>query len=324
MSEAGTITPETQIKELTERLEEETDRLLKLYAAYEQQEKELLDTKAEVEVLEKEIVEREIEKESLEALLNEKDARIRDLEMKASKTGKQVEHLEPELQKMEEKYAREKDRLGKVFSIAEELDNDLRLAVVELNTRDTWYMEHMSLFEDLNKAIQERYKMIEAAAEAERQSQHMGRAIAERMEEMVEARAAEMTLEEAQDINEQESESVSTDASAEEATTGDADDEWSWSEPVLQGVMEKNGITDRDAFIEFAKAYDMDGNKYLKGSELGAAAADFVSDDGGETETAPEETAAEEPAETQATTQTTEEKEPEVTWRTSGDPWEDQ
>ena len=32
--------------------------------------------------------------------------------------------------------------------------------------------------------------------------------------------------------------------------------------------MEKNGITDRDAFVEFAKSYDMDGNKYLKGSEL--------------------------------------------------------
>ena len=323
MSETGTITPETQIKELTERLEEETDRLLKLYAAYEQQEKELLDTKAEVEVLEKEIVEREIEKESLEALLNEKDARIRDLEMKASKTGKQVEHLEPELQKMEEKYAREKDRLGKVFSIAEELDNDLRLAVVELNTRDKWYMEHMSLCEDLNKAIQERYQMIEAAAEAERQSQHMGRAIAERMEEMVEARAAEMTLEEAQDINEQESETGANEASTEDAT-GDSDDDWSWSEPVLQGVMEKNGITDRDAFIEFAKAYDMDGNKYLKGSELGAAAADFVSNDGGESEETPEETPAEEPAVAEESTEATPEKEPEVTWRTSGDPWEDQ
>ena len=154
------------------------------------------DTKAEVEVLEKEIVEREIEKESLEALLTEKDARIRDLEMKASKSSKQVEHLEPELQKMEEKFSREKDRLGKVFSIAEELDNDLRLAVVELQTRDDWYMDHMSLFEDLNKAIKRRYEMIETAAEAERQSQHMGRAIAERMDEMVEARAAEMTLEE--------------------------------------------------------------------------------------------------------------------------------
>lgn len=316
MSDAGTITPETQIKELTEKLEEETDRLLKLYAAYEQQEAELRDTKAEVEVLEKEIVEREIEKESLEALLTEKDARIRDLEMKASKSSKQVEHLEPELQKMEEKFTREKDRLGKVFSIAEELDNDLRLAVVELNTRDEWYMAHMSLFEDLNKAIKRRYEMIEAAAEAERQSQHMGRAIAERMEEMVEARAAEMTMEEATEIESTESESVA-EATEEAATEETGEEEWNWSEQVLLGVMQKNGITDRDAFIEFAKSYDMDGNKYLKGSELGAAAADFVAKDAPAEETpAGEEAVDETPAEESAES---EDKEPAVVWRNSSE-----
>ena len=316
MSDAGTITSETQIKELTEKLEEETDRLLKLYAAYEQQEAELRDTKAEVEVLEKEIVEREIEKESLEALLTEKDARIRDLEMKASKSSKQVEHLEPELQKMEEKFTREKDRLGKVFSIAEELDNDLRLAVVELNTRDEWYMAHMSLFEDLNKAIKRRYEMIEAAAEAERQSQHMGRAIAERMEEMVEARAAEMTMEEATEIESAESEPAAE--TTEEATTEDSgEEEWNWSEQVLLGVMQKNGITDRDAFIEFAKSYDMDGNKYLKGSELGAAAADFVAKDA-PAEEAPAEEAAVEEAPAEESTES-EDKEPAVVWRNSGD-----
>ncbi len=317
MSDAGTITPETQIKELTEKLEEETDRLLKLYAAYEQQEAELRDTKAEVEVLEKEIVEREIEKESLEALLTEKDARIRDLEMKASKSSKQVEHLEPELQKMEEKFTREKDRLGKVFSIAEELDNDLRLAVVELNTRDEWYMSHMSLFEDLNKAIKRRYEMIEAAAEAERQSQHMGRAISERMEEMVEARAAEMTLEEATEIETVEAENT-PEASEEAGSTEESgDDDWTWSEQVLSGVMQKNGITDRDTFIEFAKSYDMDGNKYLKGSELGAAAVDFVAKDA----PAAEEPATEEsPADESDDSSDGEDKEPEVVWRNSGDP----
>jgi chromosome segregation ATPase len=296
MSENGTITPETQIKDLTERLEAETDRLLKLYAAYEQQEKELLDTKAEVEVLEKEIVDREIEKEGLQALLAEKDARMRDIELKASKTGKQVEHLEPELQKMEEKFAREKDRLGKVFSIAEELDNDLRLAVVELQSRDGWYMEHMALFEDLNKAIKLRYEMIEKAVEAERESQHMNRAITDRMDELVEARAAEMTLEEASEIDATESASVAE--TTEEAGDDDADDdEWKWSESVLEGVMSKNGITDRDAFIEFAKSYDMDGNRYLKGSELGAAAADFITQN--QPEGAPAETDSEDSSEDQ-------------------------
>jgi hypothetical protein len=137
-------------------------------------------------------------------------------------------------------------------------------------------MEHMSLFEDLNKAIKLRYEMIEKAVEAERESQHMNRAITDRMDELVEARAAEMTLEEASEIDATESASVA-EATEEAGDDGDEeDDEWKWSESVLEGVMSKNGITDRDAFIEFAKLYDMDGNRYLKGSELGAAAAEFI------------------------------------------------
>ena len=297
MSEEGTITPEVKLKDVENRLGDETDRLRKLYAAYESQEKELIDIKAEIEVLEKEIVEREIEKEGLEGLLSQKDNRIRDLELRDARVSKQIEHLEPELQKMEEKYSRERDRLGKVFSIAEELDNDLRLAVVELSTRDEWYVEHMSLFEELNKAIQNRYEMIEAAIETERQSQHMQHAITDRMDEVIESRAAEMTIEEAESRIESDrgtSEPVSVEESPEEpieepttpkknkteeapaTDTAVEEEEWNWSDSVLDGVLDKYGISDRDAFIEFSKAYDKDGNHYLKGSELGAAAVDWV------------------------------------------------
>jgi len=198
-------TPVVNVTDLEDRLAEETERLLKLYDAYELQEKEMVNLRAEIEVLEKEIVEREIEKESFETLLSEKDNRIRDLELRATKSSKQVDFLEPELQTMEEKYSREKDRLGKVFGIAEELDNDLRLAVVEMKSRDDWYVDHMGLFEDLNKAIKIRYEMIERSVEAERQSQHMQRAITDRMEELIESRAAEMTIDEAEAFSSAES-----------------------------------------------------------------------------------------------------------------------
>ena len=209
MTEEGTVTPEIRIQQLEEQLATETDRLQKLFAAYEAVEKELFDARTENEVLEKEIIEREIEKETQEALLNEREIRVRELELRAVKAGKQVEHLKPELEKMEEKYSREKDRLGKVFGIAEELDNDLRLAVSEMKARDDWYVDHMQIFEDLNKAIKQRYDMIERAVEAERKSQHMSRAFTERMEDMVEARAADMTIEEAEQITvETESASV--------------------------------------------------------------------------------------------------------------------
>ena len=225
-------TPVVRVGDLEDRLGEETERLLKLYDAYEAQEKELVNMKAEIEVLEKEIVEREIEKESLESLLSEKDNRIRDLELKAAKSTKQVDFLEPELQKMEEKYSREKDRLGKVFGIAEELDNDLKLAVTEMKARDDWYVDHMALFEDLNKAIKARYEMIERAVETERQSQHMQRAITDRMDDLIEARAAEMTLEEAEAVGTSQSseeeaeepEEVEEDEVSEEETEDDVEE----------------------------------------------------------------------------------------------------
>ena len=85
---------------------------------------------------------------------------MRELELRAVKGGKQVEHLEPALATMEEKYSREKNRLGKLMSVAEELDTDLQMAVVEMKARDDWYVSHMSLFEDLNKAIKEPRKEI--------------------------------------------------------------------------------------------------------------------------------------------------------------------
>ena len=58
MSDEGTVTDEVRIRELEQALETETDRLKKLYAAYEQQEREFLDAKAESEVLEEALVDR--------------------------------------------------------------------------------------------------------------------------------------------------------------------------------------------------------------------------------------------------------------------------
>ena len=335
MSEEGTVTPELEMTELQQRLDEESDRLKKLYSAYEAQEKELIDMKAEIEILEKEIIEREIEKEAQDNLLSRKQNRINELEMSEARVSQRVEHLEPELQKMEEKYSREKDRLGKVFGIAEELDNDLRLAVTELRTRDEWYVDHMGLFEDLNKAIKQRYEMIEKAIEAEKESQHMGRAITEKMEEIIESRAAEMTIEEAEaqidaespqtdnastpeeeeasaEVSETIPETDASEAPASEAPASEvpaSENEWNWSESVLAGVMEKHNISDKEGFIEFAKAYDKDNNRYLKGSELGAAALDWVKKEAGEETAEPQESTPSNVAQTE--------------WATNDDPWAD-
>tara|TARA_B110000438_G_scaffold303190_1_gene363633 strand:- start:3115 stop:3777 length:663 start_codon:yes stop_codon:yes gene_type:complete len=202
-SDSGTLTPEVRLRQLEDKLENETERLVKLYDAYEQQEKEIVGLKAEIDVLEKEVIDKEIDREGLEQLLSEKDNRVRDLELDHAKATKRVEHLEPELEKMEEKYTREKDRLSRVFEIAEELDGDLRLAVAEMKARDDWYVNHMQIFEDLNRAIKVRYDMIENAVEAERKSSHMQRALKDRLDEILNAddeNAADMVKSIAEDL----------------------------------------------------------------------------------------------------------------------------
>ena len=201
--DSGTVTPELRIRQLEDRLSDETERLVKLYDAYEQQERYIVGLRAEIEVLEKEVIDKEIDREGLEQLLSEKDNRVRDLELDHAKATKRIEHLEPELEKMEEKYTREKDRLARVFEIAEELDGDLRLAVAEMKARDDWYVNHMQIFEDLNKAIKVRYDMIENAVEAERKSTHMQRALKDRLDEILSAppeEAAGMVKEIADDL----------------------------------------------------------------------------------------------------------------------------
>ena len=183
--DSGTVTPELRIRQLEDRLSDETERLVKLYDAYEQQERDIVGLRAEIEVLEKEVIDKEIDREGLEQLLSEKDNRVRDLELDHAKASKRIEHLEPELEKMEEKYTREKDRLARVFEIAEELDGDLRLAVAEMKARDDWYVSHMQIFEDLNRASKTRYDMIENAGEAERKSSHMQRALKDKLDEIL-------------------------------------------------------------------------------------------------------------------------------------------
>ena len=59
--------------------------------------------------------------------------------MDHAKARKRIQHLEPDLEKMEEMYTRESARLGRVFEVAEELDESLRVSQAELNARDNWY-----------------------------------------------------------------------------------------------------------------------------------------------------------------------------------------
>ena len=187
--EENPTSPDLRIRQLAEDLAKEKDRLEKLYAGYTGLKESADEKDATIDVLERQMIDKEIEMEGLQELLSDKDNRIRDLELDGAKNSQRVKHLEPELQKMEEMYSRESARLGRVFEVAEDLDEALRVAKGQLTARDDWYAQHMRLFEDLSQAIQTRYDMIDAAIEAIREQELKQATFRERMDEVLEAAA---------------------------------------------------------------------------------------------------------------------------------------
>ena len=211
MSEEETMPVEQD--DLAEQLAMEKERLDKLYVAYQALQSEFDDSKAHIEVLEKEAIDKEIEKEGLKELLNEKDSRIRNLEIESAKAGTRVKHLEPELEKMEEMYTREQARLGRVFDVAEELDEALQTATAELKARDDWYVEHMKIFEDIKKVTETRFEMIDRAMEYFKEFQEKQDTFRERMDETIEAVKEAAAEDSAQEPEPQEESQDGTDES---------------------------------------------------------------------------------------------------------------
>lgn len=203
--EENPTSPDLRIRQLEEDLAKEKDRLEKLYAGYTGLKESADEKDATIDVLERQMIDKEIEMEGLQELLSDKDNRIRDLELDGAKNSQRVKHLEPELQKMEEMYSRESARLGRVFEVAEDLDEALRVAKGQLTARDDWYAQHMRLFEDLSQAIQTRYDMIDAAIEAIREQELKQATFRERMDEVLEA-AADASDEMEEDTPEEEAE----------------------------------------------------------------------------------------------------------------------
>ena len=191
--EDSTVSPDLRIRQLEEDLLKEKDRLEKLYAGYTALKDAADEKDATIDVLERQMIDKEIEMEGMQELFSEKDVRIRDLELDGAKNSQRVKPLEPELQKMEEMYTRESARLGRVFEVAEDLDESLRVAKGQLNARDDWYAQHMKLFEDLSTAIQTRYDMIDSAIEAIREQELKQATFRERMDEALEAAGDELT-----------------------------------------------------------------------------------------------------------------------------------
>ncbi len=160
------VTPEDRIRQLEQQAKTDEEALQKMLLAYKGAEADLEKMKTEIEVLNQDIVDNEQTKEALDNLLRNLRREKDEMEVKLAQADTKIPYLENELDKTKEILTREEARTGRIMEVAEEIHDENKAAQAELSARDDWYVQHMQVFEDLSKAMQTRFDMIDRAVAA--------------------------------------------------------------------------------------------------------------------------------------------------------------
>lgn len=144
--------------------EKEQDRLTKLWDAYEIQEKDFEQAKEKIRVLEDVVAEKDRIIQSLRQVAENRDAEIRDLEVRVSSLERENASFEPKMKELERELKKQRDQFAKLYSLAEELDEELRYARKEIEIRDEWFRDHINVFSSMCNAIGSREEIIRETA----------------------------------------------------------------------------------------------------------------------------------------------------------------
>jgi chromosome segregation ATPase len=156
--------PDDTVVDYRKEYEKEQGRLTKLWDAYEIQEKDLEQAKDKIKVLESVIQEKERIILSLRQVAENRDAEIRDMEVGITSLERAKAEFEPKMKELESDLKKQRDQFAKLYSLAEELDEELRYARKEIELRDEWFRDHINVFSSMCNAITSREDIIRETA----------------------------------------------------------------------------------------------------------------------------------------------------------------
>jgi len=145
------------------KYKKERERLTKLWEAYEDLEREFERANERVASLEESVDEKDRIIMSLKEVLEARDEEIRDLEIDIARLKKSEDEYQPKLNELSEAYRKEKDRVTKLFEIAEELDRELSEKRREVLGRDEWFQSHIGIFRNMCQALEVREDFVHKA-----------------------------------------------------------------------------------------------------------------------------------------------------------------
>jgi len=156
--------PDTETEDYKQKFLMEQERLAKLWDAYRIQEKALKEANEEIEKLKEKLDLKEKEVESLNEMLEKRDRERREMEKEITHLEKITAEYKPKLEKCQEALGKEKDKLAKLYDVAQELDEELKIKTRALEERDKWFMENIKVFEGMCETIKKRKEIAEARA----------------------------------------------------------------------------------------------------------------------------------------------------------------
>ena len=127
----------------------EQERLAKLWDAYQIQEKALKDATDDLKKSETKLELNEKEIESLNEMVEKRDKNLREMEREVTNLQKITADYKPKLENCSAALSKEKDKLSKLYDVAQELDEELQVKGRALELRDNWFLEHFIFFEKI-------------------------------------------------------------------------------------------------------------------------------------------------------------------------------
>jgi chromosome segregation ATPase len=154
-----------ELDDFKRQYEKERERLAKLWDAYEIQESELRQNKEKITKMSEILADKDRIIISLKHVLETRDAELRNAQIELNKLKKEREEFQPNMDELQRLYREEKDKLSKLFVLAQELDTNLSAAKQDILVRDEWFKAHVEAYRSVQKAIESYDRMMKESRE---------------------------------------------------------------------------------------------------------------------------------------------------------------
>ncbi|MFA5771816.1 MAG: helix-hairpin-helix domain-containing protein [Thermoplasmata archaeon] len=154
-----------ELDDFKRQYEMERERLAKLWDAYEIQERELQQDKEKITKINEIAADKDRIIISLKHVLETRDAELRNAQVELNKLKREREEYQPKAEELQRLYREEKDKLSKLFILAQELDTNLSAAKQDILVRDEWFKTHVEAFRGAQRVVESYDRMMRESRE---------------------------------------------------------------------------------------------------------------------------------------------------------------